>query len=124
MVQQAASIVKSSAAASSSLQSKQSPLSMKEAVKSFFGLDDESDNDELLSKNLNDDIAIDPDFVMSTDVYREDEQPLVQSANEALYTFFKMNNDEDAKLLFQTAYVACLPMQWYIGDRTERLLGK
>jgi len=71
-------------------------------LKSFFGLDDESDNDELLSKNLNDDIAIDPDFVMSTDVYKEDEQLLVQSANEALCTFFKMNNDEDAKLLFQS----------------------
>eukprot|EP00957_Ditylum_brightwellii_P097344 7414278-Ditylum_brightwellii.AAC.1 len=100
MVQQAASIVKSSAAASSSLQSKQSPSSMKDAVKSFFGLDDESDDYELLSKNLNDDIVIDPDFIMSTDVYEEDEQLLVQSANKALCAFFKMNNDEDAKLLF------------------------
>jgi len=73
---------------------------MKEAVKYFFGLHDKSDNDKLLSKNLNNDIAIDPDFVMSMDVYKEDERPLVQSTNKTLHTFSKMNNDEDAKLLF------------------------
>uniref|UniRef100_A0A7S1ZQV2 Uncharacterized protein n=1 Tax=Ditylum brightwellii TaxID=49249 RepID=A0A7S1ZQV2_9STRA len=141
---------------------------MKEALKSFFGLDDESDDDELLSKNLNDDIAIDPDFVMSTDMllaaimeaYRvmdrdkdaldlfltkyehmheneslrlmsekkkkdpslssmhsskeEDKQRLVQSANEALRTFFKMNNDEDARLLFRSLNDSSRTAETYI----------
>eukprot|EP00957_Ditylum_brightwellii_P029118 2200541-Ditylum_brightwellii.AAC.1 len=94
MVQQAASIVKASAAASSLLQSKQSPSSMKEAVKSFFGLDDESDDDELLLKNVNNDIAIDPDFVMSTDM-------LLAAIMEA---YRVIGRDKDALDLFLTKY--------------------
>eukprot|EP00957_Ditylum_brightwellii_P048414 3674507-Ditylum_brightwellii.AAC.1 len=94
MVQQAASIVKSSAAAYSLLQSKQLPLSMKEAVKSFFGLDDKSDNDELLSKSLNNNIAIDPDFVVLMDV-------LLAAIMEA---YRLVGHDKDALDLFLSKY--------------------